>query len=1574
MQCVQRDWITNISFFIQFLYILTPCHSESSQQTELHFLHNRQGHHASNLPPEYEVVEPVKVDENGNVLSYSIIHHENLKRRKRDVHSGNVHYRILHGTKDLYFNLTVNEGFLSDNYILERRTGNHSGVRISSRTADFCHLTGTVHQAGAGSGVAAVSSCYGLAGYFHLPHGAYFIEPLYNKHTAGSQHKHIIYKREARHRNRQRRDLRSTGNQSCGVIDNASYVIHQERQRESWERRHVKSRRISARSISKERWVETLVVADTKMIEYHGSENVESYIFTVMNMVAGLFHDPTIGNAIHIKVVRVILLEEEEEGLKIVHHADQTLASFCKWQKSINPKSDSHPAHHDVAVLLTRKDICASRNSPCETLGLSHLSGMCQPFRSCNINEDSGLPTAFTIAHEIGHSFGIQHDGQGNDCESVGGHPYIMSRQLHYDTSPLTWSACSKEYITRFLDRGWGFCLDDLPAKKDFKLPLIAPGVLYDVNHQCQLQYGPNATFCELVDNICQTLWCSVKHSCRSKLDATADGTRCGENKWCINGACVTVGKQPETVNGAWGSWTTWTHCTRTCGAGVQSAERKCNNPEPKFGGKYCTGERKRYRMCKINPCPSKQPSFRQMQCTEFNTVPYKNELHTWLSLYSTASPCELHCQNAEGNLVDKLLDAVIDGTPCFEGNTNKDICINGMCKSVGCDYEINSNATEDRCGICLGDGSSCQTVMKTFDQSEGFGYVDIDVIPKGARAIKIEEVEPAGNFLAIRSEDPEKYYLNGVFIIQWMGDYKVAGTIFHYERNGDLENLTAAGPTNESIWIQLLFQENNPGIKYEYVIQKDVSSENEIEAIYSWKYGTWTGCSATCGAGFQRKIARCVKKGKGVVKYTLCDPDEQPMSRQKKCNLQDCPSRWWAGEWQECSTTCGPMGEKKRTVLCIRTVGSDEQALPSEDCHHLTKLKSYVSCNRDILCPSNWSVSTWTECSVTCGGGVRTRNVTCARYNNVTCDPSKKPNSRALCGLQQCPKQDKVPPPPIKENNVKTIIKISPKTTEGAKKRLFLLKKNPRFPLTTKIPKEIHSTPSTLTRLPSVNSIEDDFQIYDIPNSTHFNVIYKYNFALVANNKKKVSVNSTRLPAVQQELNESLRTDNENVTERNFDLVANTTSTSNATHIPVNVTPRYDFPTQQPETQTNSEDTEVPTGQPDSYYDTEINDIIEARSKRHKGKSKVIQDNFGTVPYQPESSTLPSVLVATVTLGSIRTESVTNFVIPSENTYQEDNKEQDPELPDLLPTPITNISQMFSPELNTTSKSSLSSSLAGENVTESTFNKSSTIFWKVGNWSECSTTCGLGAVWRNVDCSTGTEGDCEHVKKPDPARRCHLRPCASWRTGNWSKCSTNCGGGFMTREVQCTDIRENRPLRPFHCQLPGQNPVQNTSCNTEPCLSWLAKPWRECSKTCGNGVRQRDIFCPKENRCDLRKSPVVILNCSQEPCVSWRASNWTECTADCGEGVQQRNIHCVDGDNNRTVSHSLCDKMPKPQETKECNIQDCTQSTEMPCIKDKLSINFCKTVKSIGKCSSKALHSQCCFTCASQEDSLPNS
>lgn len=83
-------------------------------------------------------------------------------------------------------------------------------------------------------------------------------------------------------------------------------------------------------------------------------------------------------------------------------------------------------------------------------------------------------------------------------------------------------------------------------------------------------------------------------------------------------------------------------------------------------------------------------------------------------------------------------------------------------------------------------------------------GYVDIGLIPEGAWGIHIEEVAEAGNFLALRSDNPNKYFLNGGWTIQWNGEYKAAGTVFTYERTGQLENLTSPGPTMEPLWIQV--------------------------------------------------------------------------------------------------------------------------------------------------------------------------------------------------------------------------------------------------------------------------------------------------------------------------------------------------------------------------------------------------------------------------------------------------------------------------------------------------------------------------------------------------------------------------------------------------------------------------------------------------------------------------------------------------------------------------------------------------------------------------------------------------
>ena len=61
-------------------------------------------------------------------------------------------------------------------------------------------------------------------------------------------------------------------------------------------------------------------------------------------------------------------------------------------------------------------------------------------------------------------------------------------------------------------------------------------------------------------------------------------------------------------VNGGYGRWSLNATCNVTCGAGFETWIRKCNKPEPKYGGRSCSqlGESVEYRPCSKKPCIGK--------------------------------------------------------------------------------------------------------------------------------------------------------------------------------------------------------------------------------------------------------------------------------------------------------------------------------------------------------------------------------------------------------------------------------------------------------------------------------------------------------------------------------------------------------------------------------------------------------------------------------------------------------------------------------------------------------------------------------------------------------------------------------------------------------------------------------------------------------------------------------------------------------------------------------------------------------------------------------------------------------
>ncbi|KAM4616153.1 A disintegrin and metalloproteinase with thrombospondin motifs 12-like [Polymixia lowei] len=1620
MQCSQES---RVLFLLHFVFILAASHEGFSAYGSLLSPFTEKGHL---FQPESDlsIVHPVKIDVDGQFISHSLSHHFRGGRVKRDLRppgfEAEVFYKVSYKGRVLIFNLTANHHLVSNDYVLERRNGSLNATEHRFSEGNSCHLLGTVTESDAG-GFAAISTCQGLKGLFALPEGHFFIEPVQRSpgDPLGGPEPHVVYPRVTTETRRNKRSPEPQDTTSpCGVKDAPSDSVQVEREREDWEREQrgeeeSQAQSRSQRSVSRERWVETMVVADSKLIDYHGSDNVESYIFTIMNMVAGIFHDASIGNAIHVILVRLILLQGEEKGLKIVHHADTTLASFCAWQKNLNPQSDMHPAHHDVAVLVTRKDICAGMNQPCETLGLSHLSGMCQPHRSCNINEDSGLPVAFTIAHEMGHSFGIHHDGQGNDCELEGRHPFIMSRQLMYDSSPLTWSSCSKEYITRFLDRGWGFCLDDRPSKRDLTTPLARLGVRYTTHHQCQLQYGPNATFCPEVDNVCQILWCSVNGSCRSKLDSPIDGTRCGPEKWCISGECVIVGKLPETVNGGWGQWTTWSHCSRTCGAGVQSAERECNNPKPEFGGRYCTGERKRYRTCNTKPCLKNNPSFREMLCSEFDTVPYQNELYQWIPVASTLSPCELHCRPVNEHFSEKMLDAVTDGTPCFMNNNSRNICVNGVCKEVGCDYGIDSNAVEDRCGVCLGDGSSCETVYESFDGGDEFGYVDVGVIPEGARDVLVQEVEEAGNFLALRSQGSEEYFLNGNYIIQWNGEYEAGGTTFFYERNGNMENLTAPGPTKQPVMIQLLYQERNPGIKYEYTIKKDRKTGNEvIEPVYRWRHGAWTDCSTTCGLGEQHQPVRCFEVDMGVVDESLCNPDSRPEDRHRKCKNMDCPARWWVGGWQHCTATCGSDGLRKRTVLCVRTVAGEERVLHPVDCKHLLKPKPVVPCNRDVPCGQDWAVGNWEECPVTCGGGVRSRTVTCAVAPKETCDLSTKPRSRSLCALQSCPNSGlrRRPGPPPKYRRIyppkshptrqpvthawdpRTTSSTSTATTTVREKTTSMETTTSLIPTTTETTTPEITTPEITT--PETTTPETTTPEITTPETTTPEIIDidDREFNPTVRRDESVGDEEKGIDARKKEVEEREEDEEDGSTPdaamytRGYDYVEDRTTAEDGIIDLDVITPATTLGTPVKSSQTTTP--HVPIVAPTLHRNPHARHTTLAplTSTRHYTLSNPNTTPFANlythwarkIPHTtsaPKGHTGPSKARYQTTRSPSRSAKRIFSTAATPRPTVKIIKLKEPAEPPRKSSSASRSKKPASPPKGSTHRSKSQHQRPGSNIVGSISDHSNLmagepvsmdVFWVAGNWSECSTSCGIGAVWRTVVCSSQNDEDCANTQRPEPARTCHLRPCATWLNGNWSKCPDSCAVvGRRQRDVQCVDSQSKRPLRPFHCQALSSRPPSTLPCPHKPCLTWRTSPWGQCSGSCGDGIRERLVYCPEPQRCRATLRPNSTEPCRLKPCTRWDPQDWEECSVSCGEGLQQREVNCVTEEDLALMPNSLCEKIIKPETHRKCNMQECKTNTGPACRKNSISSRFCDKLKLLGRCSLRSVQRQCCVTCA---------
>uniref|UniRef100_A0A8C6UWE2 ADAM metallopeptidase with thrombospondin type 1 motif, 16 n=1 Tax=Neogobius melanostomus TaxID=47308 RepID=A0A8C6UWE2_9GOBI len=762
--------------------------------------------------------------------------------------------------------------------------------------------------------------------------------------------------------------------------------------------------------------VETLVVVDRKMMDNHGHDNITTYVLTVLNMVSSLFKDGTIGGNINIVIVGLVLLDEEQDGLVINHHADHTLNSFCHWQSALGGRAGRR---HDHAILLTGLDICSWKNEPCDTLGFAPISGMCSKYRSCTVNEDTGLGLAFTIAHESGHNFGMVHDGEGNVCKKSEGN--IMSPTLAGHNGIFSWSACSRQYLSRFLNTAQALCLSDEPkAVEEYQYPEKLPGELYDADTQCKWQFGEKAKLCTLdfKKDICKALWCHrVGRKCETKFMPAAEGSACGPDMWCRRGQCVKQGDEgPRAQHGHWSEWSSWSACSRSCESGVSHRERQCNNPRPAYGGKFCEGSSRSHKLCNTEDCPPNSIEYRAQQCAEFNSKQFRGWHYSWrpYTKVDDQDVCKLYCFAEGYDFFFALASKVKDGTLCSQDSSN--VCCNLSSEKVGCDRVLGSTAGLDACGVCKGDNSTCKIYRGQYTKQHYTNqYYGVVTIPVGARSIRVVELNTSSSYLAVR-DTQRRYFLNGQWTVDWPGRHSIAGAMFEYKRPYNRpESLISTGPTNEKLVIEILLQGWNPGVGWEYTLKNTDEKKNYIKHSYTWAI-IRSQCSATCAGGQMNTKAACYKDLRVQVNMSYCNPRSKPTTGLVPCNSQPCPASWSMGEWGECSRSCGG-GEQTRQVQCAQKTSSiNMDFLLDSQCPQPTPGRRQ-GCNTHS-CPPVWSTGPWSECSRKCGNGLKKRTLLCTSTNpgsqshtvpDSLCVGLPKPTSQETCFNKRCQKQRKV-------------------------------------------------------------------------------------------------------------------------------------------------------------------------------------------------------------------------------------------------------------------------------------------------------------------------------------------------------------------------------------------------------------------------------------------------------------------------------------------------------------------------------------------------------------------------------------
>ncbi|CAN8004195.1 unnamed protein product, partial [Ixodes hexagonus] len=243
---------------------------------------------------------------------------------------------------------------------------------------------------------------------------------------------------------------------------------------------------------------QALYQAMTRAFPGNTDQELVTYVLTIMNAVQMLFKHDSLGRSMDVTVVELEILKLQPrvrdrllQDLIPSENIDTYLTNFCVWQHQRRRSVSQGMPRWDHALLLSGINMFVVDEKGMRkrhVVGLAPVSGMCNSLNSCTISEGTSFQSVYVASHEMGHSLGMEHDGaqDGNPCDVDN---FVMSPTL--GAGKTTWSACSRQYMAKFLRSQAAACVFQQASLVNLLGPKSGlPGEQFTADQQCALRFG----------------------------------------------------------------------------------------------------------------------------------------------------------------------------------------------------------------------------------------------------------------------------------------------------------------------------------------------------------------------------------------------------------------------------------------------------------------------------------------------------------------------------------------------------------------------------------------------------------------------------------------------------------------------------------------------------------------------------------------------------------------------------------------------------------------------------------------------------------------------------------------------------------------------------------------------------------------------------------------------------------------------------------------------------------------------------------------------------------------------------